>query len=58
MIPLGEPLTERDYGSLATSWITPDLAIAAGLRRVDSLTGGAIAASRSHVAHFNNCVEA
>lgn len=42
MIPFGETLTELDYASLASSWITPDLAIAAGLRRVDSLTGGAI----------------
>lgn len=42
MINFGEDLTAQDLEELAESWITPELAIAAGLRRVDSLTGGAI----------------
>src|SRR5437868_12241256 len=33
--PWGGPLTEKDYASLAASWITPELAEEAMLRRVD-----------------------
>jgi hypothetical protein len=35
----GVDLTTRDYDALAARWITPELADAAGIRRVDSLTG-------------------
>jgi len=35
----GGPLTERDYSALLTSWITPELADLAMLRRVDSQDG-------------------
>lgn len=38
----GEPLTESDYRSLATRWITRELADQCGIRRVDSITGGAM----------------
>jgi uncharacterized protein DUF3854 len=37
--PIGDPLTGRDFAWLEASWITPELAEAAGLRRVDSFTG-------------------
>ena len=35
----GSRLTEADYAALAARWITPEVADAAGLRRVDSYTG-------------------
>ena len=35
----GGDLTEADYATLAARWITPELADAAGIRRVDSVTG-------------------
>ena len=35
----GQSLTEADYSNLAARWITPGIADAAGLRRVDSSTG-------------------
>jgi hypothetical protein len=35
----GKPLTEGDYAALATSWITPEIADAAMLRRVDQYEG-------------------
>src|SRR6516162_10110307 len=37
---IGSGLTASDYAALETRWIDCDLAVAAGLRRVDSLTGG------------------
>jgi hypothetical protein len=37
--PLGGPLTESDYTTLAASWITREIADAAMLRRVSSLDG-------------------
>ena len=36
--PFGGALTSRDYASLSERWINPELADAAGLRRVDALT--------------------
>ncbi len=38
----GDTLTEQDLGNLAARWITPELAAEAGLRRVDSMTGGTL----------------
>ena len=35
----GRPLTKQDYSSLSNSWITPDIAEAAMLRRVDESEG-------------------
>jgi hypothetical protein len=35
----GSPLNENDYANLGASWITPDLAEQAMLRRVDTLEG-------------------
>jgi hypothetical protein len=37
--PWGRPLTKDDFAALAASWITPDIADAALLRRVDALEG-------------------
>ena len=38
----GVDLSEQDLGNLGARWITPELAEAAGLRRVDSATGAAL----------------
>src|SRR5262245_24519078 len=38
----GEPLTQADLANLEASFITPELAEVAGLRRVDSPTGAAL----------------
>jgi hypothetical protein len=35
----GGPLTDEDYASLATSWITKEIADVAMLRRVDAHQG-------------------
>jgi len=35
----GEPLTEQDYSTLSSSWITREIADAAMLRRVDACEG-------------------
>ena len=43
----GQDLTEADYRALDARWITRELADEAGLRRVDSLTGRLIFATKS-----------
>src|SRR5690349_17229457 len=43
----GSDLTQADYRSLEARWITPELADAAMLRRVDSLTGRGIVGKNS-----------
>jgi Domain of unknown function (DUF3854) len=48
IISYGAPLTARDLACLAASWITPDLAEAAGLRRVDSFAGREIVAGNGN----------
>ncbi|MGD0577328.1 MAG: hypothetical protein ABSC08_00215 [Bryobacteraceae bacterium] len=35
----GGPLTEQDYSTLSSSWITREIADAAKLRRVDAYDG-------------------
>jgi hypothetical protein len=45
--PIGSDLTPSDYAVLEARWIDRDLADRAGLRRVDSLTGGDIVGRRS-----------
>jgi hypothetical protein len=44
---IGSDLSPADYSALATRWIDRDLADAAGLRRVDSLTGGDVVGRKS-----------
>jgi len=45
--PLGSGLTAADYAALEARWIDRSLADLAGVRRVDSLTGGEIVGRRS-----------
>jgi predicted P-loop ATPase len=45
--PIGSDLTPSDYAALESRWIDRELADRAGLRRVDSLTGGDIVGRRS-----------
>jgi hypothetical protein len=45
--PIGSDLTPSDYAALESRWIDSALADRAGLRRVDSLTGGDIVGRRS-----------
>ena len=39
---VGSDLTSADHDALESRWIDPEMALRAGLRRVDSLTGGEI----------------
>jgi hypothetical protein len=41
-IRVGSDLTSSDHDALESRWINPEMALRAGLRRVDSLTGGEI----------------
>jgi phage/plasmid-associated DNA primase len=42
----GSPLTEADLAGLQRRWITPELAMQAGLRRVDSVVGAEVIGRR------------
>ena len=44
---VGSDLTTSDYAELESRWIDRTLALLAGLRRVDSLTGGEIIGRKS-----------
>jgi hypothetical protein len=43
---VGSDLTPVDRDALESRWIDPEMALRAGLRRVDSLTGGEIVGRR------------
>src|SRR5260370_27103093 len=43
---VGSDLTPADHAALESRWIDPEMARRAGLRRVDSLTGGEIVGRR------------
>jgi hypothetical protein len=44
----GSPVTDADYLNLERRWITRDLAVAAGIRRVDSVTGAEFVGRRDY----------
>jgi predicted P-loop ATPase len=46
-VPVGSALTHSDFAALEPRWIDRDLAVAARLRRVDSLTGAALVGRKS-----------
>ena len=48
ILEIGSDLTDADYANLARRWIDKQLADAAGIRRVDSNTGGLLMGRRDH----------